>query len=364
MNVGSSLRSLSNHVVIQVPGEVYDTSDDLYVEQKSYIYEYLRRIDEFVHVSHIFFVPLRLVYQIGAGKFMIRQTKGLLNGIVSGISFGLIPLFSIPVIEAGMGNVSILVYRFLFGSMAMLAVLLLRKTDMRIAWGDFLCIAILSFFYIGTAIATLQCYHYLSSGIATALVYTDPIWCAIIGLIFMRDKFSWKLTSSILFATLGVMMLTGVFTEDGTFSLIGLLWGLASGLSYALYLIFVPRLRVKRIPSLKLTFYVFFIGMLLLAAYDMLRYGRIEPVADNSCWLNLILLGLIPTALSNICVTMSLKLIDSTIVAILGAFEPLTAMVIGILVLADPFSIISIAGALLILIAVGILTILPKLFKH
>lgn len=291
---------------------------------------------------------------------MDKQTRGIINGIISGVSFGLIPLFSIPVIAAGMGNVSILVYRFLFGSIAMLGMLLLRKTDMRITVSEFFRIIVLSAFYIGTALATLECYHYLSSGIATALVYTDPIWCAIIGLMFLGDKFSLKLTSSIILATVGVMMMTGVFTEDGTFSALGLFWGLMSGLSYALYLIFVPRLNLKRIPSLKLTFYVFFIGMILLAAYNITTEGRIEMVPNTECWMNIILLGLIPTALSNICVTMSLRLIDSTIVAILGAFEPLTAMVIGILVLGDPWSLLSLSGAALILLAVAILTILPK----
>lgn len=291
---------------------------------------------------------------------MDKQTLGLINGIISGISFGLIPLFSIPVIAAGMGNVSILVYRFFFGSLAMLGMLLLKKTDLRVSLSELCRIAILSLFYIGTALATLECYHYLSSGIATALVYTDPIWCAIIGLIFLGDRFSLKLTSSCLFATLGVMMMTGVFTEDGTFSALGLFWGLLSGLSYALYLIFVPRLRLKRIPSLKLTFYVFFIGMLILAAYAILKEGNIEIVTNPTCWTNLILLGLIPTALSNICVTMSLRLVDSTIVAILGAFEPLTAMVIGILILGDSWSIMSLGGTFLILLAVAMLTILPK----
>lgn len=292
---------------------------------------------------------------------MDKQTLGLINGIISGISFGLIPLFSIPVIAAGMGNVSILVYRFLFGSLAMLGMLLLKKTDLRVSLSELCRIAILSLFYIGTALATLECYHYLSSGIATALVYTDPIWCAIIGLIFLGDRFSLKLTSSCLFATLGVMMMTGVFTEDGTFSALGLFWGLLSGLSYALYLIFVPRLRLKRIPSLKLTFYVFFIGMLILAAYAILEEGNIEIVTNPTCWTNLILLGLIPTALSNICVTMSLRLVDSTIVAILGAFEPLTAMVIGIVILGDSWSIMSLGGTFLILLAVAMLTILPKI---
>ena len=296
---------------------------------------------------------------------MTKQTRGIFNGIISGISFGLIPLFSIPVIAAGVGDISILVYRFLFGSAAMLLMLLCRRTDMRISWSELWRIALLSVFYIGTAIATLECYHYLSSGIATALVFTDPIWCAIIGLVVFGDKFSWKLTTSILLATIGVMMMTGVFSEDGTFSWPGVLWGLVSGLSYAIYIILVPRLKVKSIPSLKLTFYVFFIGMLLLILFALAVQGRVEPIMNRSCLINLMLLGLIPTALSNICVTMSLKLIDSTIVAILGAFEPLTAMVVGILVLGDDWSVLSITGAALILLAVAVLTILPKwLSKH
>ena len=93
---------------------------------------------------------------------MDKQTLGFINGIVSGISFGLIPLFSIPVIATGMGNVSILVYRFLFGSLAMLAMLLARRTDLRVSFSELWRIAVLSTFYIGTALATLECYHYLS----------------------------------------------------------------------------------------------------------------------------------------------------------------------------------------------------------
>ncbi len=287
---------------------------------------------------------------------MTKQTKGFINGIVSGISFGLIPLFSIPVIAAGMGNVSILVYRFLFGSMGMLLVLIFRHTNLRITWGEFWRISVLSLFYNGTALCTLECYHYLSSGVATALVYTDPVWCALIGLIFLGDKFSWRLTSAILLASLGVMLLTGMLSGDGSFSVLGVMWGLLSGLCYALYLIFLPRLRVRGVTSLKLTFYVFFLGMIYLSLYSIFAEGGVEKVSNLPCLINLILLGLIPTALSNICVTMSLRLIDSTIVAILGAFEPLTAMVVGICFLGDGWSWTSIAGASLILVAVGILS--------
>lgn len=304
-----------------------------------------------------------VLLQLFCTKHMNSQLRGVVNGIISGVSFGMIPLFSIPVIAAGMDNVSILVYRFLFGSAAMLAILLLRKTNMRVSLSELLRIVLLAIFYITTALATLECYKYLSSGIATALVYTDPIWCALIGLAFLGDKFSIKLTSSILLASLGVMMMTGVFSGDGTFSMIGLLLGLASGLAYGIYLILVPRLKVKHIASLKLTFYVFFTGMWLLIAYSLMTNGGVEEVPDSSCWLDLALLGLIPTAISNICVTVSLKLIDSTIVAILGAFEPLTAMVVGVVILGEPLGFIGVVGGMLSLVAVAILTINPQKLK-
>lgn len=304
-----------------------------------------------------------VLLQLFCTKHMNSQLRGVVNGIISGVSFGMIRLFSIPVIAAGMDNVSILVYRFLFGSAAMLAILLLRKTNMRVSLSELLRIVLLAIFYITTALATLECYKYLSSGIATALVYTDPIWCALIGLAFLGDKFSIKLTSSILLASLGVMMMTGVFSGDGTFSMIGLLLGLASGLAYGIYLILVPRLKVKHIASLKLTFYVFFTGMWLLIAYSLMTNGGVEEVPDSSCWLDLALLGLIPTAISNICVTVSLKLIDSTIVAILGAFEPLTAMVVGVVILGEPLGFIGVVGGMLILVAVAILTINPQKLK-
>lgn len=103
--------------------------------------------------------------------------------------------------------------------------------------------------------------------------------------------------------------------------------------------------------------------MWLLIAYSLMTNGGVAEVPDSSWWLDLALLGLIPTAISNICVTVSLKLIDSTIVAILGAFEPLTAMVVGVVILGEPLGFIGVVGGMLILVAVAILTINPQKLK-
>lgn len=95
--------------------------------------------------------------------------------------------------------------------------------------------------------------------------------------------------------------------------------------------------------------------MLLLMLYAIFTSGRLPAIHTGTVLLNLFLLGLLPTVVSNITLILSLKSIGSTLVAILGAFEPLTAMCIGIMVFGEPFTVHIAIGFVLILIAVAVL---------
>lgn len=285
-----------------------------------------------------------------------NQGWGFFLAIVSGASFGLIPLFTIPVIATGMGYCSIILYRFLFGAIFMLAFLLYRQVSLRISWADFGRISMLSLLYIICAITLFVSYDYISSGVATSLIYTNPIWCTVIGLLFLHERLSPKKGVALVLATLGVMLLSGFFADDARFSAWGVFLGLCSGMGYGAYLVLLPRLKISKMPSLKLTFYIFFTAFLYTAVYVLVFEGGIHPITDTASWVNLLLLGLLPTAFSNICVTMALRIVDTTIVAILGAFEPLTAMVVGVLLLGETCGTATVAGGILILISVAMLT--------
>lgn len=291
---------------------------------------------------------------------MSNDIKGIVLAIISGASFGLIPLFTIPLIAEGMGNVSIIFYRFFFGSIFMLAVMLFRQQSLRIGWSEFWRISILSLIYIICAVTLFTSYNYISSGVATSLIYTNPIWCSLIGLVFLKERLSVSLFVAMVMAVIGVMMLSGFFDENARFSLYGIFLGLCSGIGYGIYLVVLPRLRLKKMPSLKFTFYIFSLALLYLVLYSAFFEGGIEVPLKGSSWLNLILVGLLPTAFSNICVTMALRLINTTVVAILGAFEPFTALIIGIIVFDEPYSFVSISGCIMVLIAVILATIKGK----
>lgn len=285
------------------------------------------------------------------------KAGGYILATASGASFGLLPLFTIPLLAAGMDSGSIIVYRFFAGALAMLAVLLYRQNSLRITWGDAWRIALLAFSYVVCAITLFISYAYISSGFATALVYTNPVWCALIGLLFLGERLTWRLVISLLLAVAGVTLLSGVLTTPQTFSLLGLSLGALSGFGYGVYLIALPRLRIAKMPSLKLTFYIFLFAAVIMLAWQVVAGGGVDTVPSTDAWINIALLGLLPTAFSNISLTMALKRIDTTIVAILGAFEPLTALVTGIIVFAEPCTAGTISGVLLVLVAVAVLTI-------
>lgn len=286
---------------------------------------------------------------------MNNKYKGILNASVSSASFGLIPLFSIPVLASGMLLPSLLVYRFCFGCLAMLAILLYNKTSMRISFGDTLRISLLSLLYAVSALALIEGYKYMPSGVATTLLFSYPVWTAILMILFCHKKLSSWIAGAIILAVGGVYFLSGFNSSGGFGSLKGLLLELFAGFNYAVYMVIFPMMKIRKMPSLKVTFYVFFFAMLMLLLYASFSTGGLQPITTSGSLINLILLGLLPTALSNVTLIMSLKQIESTMVAVLGAFEPMTAMIVGILAFGEPLSMAVVAGFILIVSSVVIL---------
>lgn len=289
-----------------------------------------------------------------------KSPWGYINAIVSAATFGTIPLFSIPVLAAGMLLPSVLVYRFAFGCLFMLAIMVWQKQNLHIRWAEGLEFALLSLMYSTSAICLFQGYNYMPSGIATTLLFSYPIWTAIILVVFFHEKLTLRTAVAIALAFGGVFMLSGIAEAGSINSLIGVGLELFSGLSYSVYVVTFPKLRIRKLPALKVNFYIFFMAMIQLALYSAFTAGGIAPIPDLKSLLSLILLGLVPTTISNVTLVKAMTLTDSTTVAILGAFEPLTAMVIGICVMGEPLTLSVLIGFVLIIAAVLTLIMKPS----
>ena len=283
---------------------------------------------------------------------------GYLAGIISGITYGMNPLFGVPVINKGLDVNSLLFYRYGVATLLMLAFMLLTRRQIRINWKQFGLMAILGILFTGCSITLFEAYKYIPSGIATSILYVYPIMVALIMMVFGQFP-SWQTWISIVAGVAGAVLLS-MKGGGGFIDWKGIALVVASGLCYTFFIVIVNLSKqVKAIPNLTLTFYCFFIGSLMLFALS--GFGlQLNPVPDAVSWLNVLGLAVLPTAVATITLAASSKAVGATKTSVLGILEPLTAIVIGTLVFKEAFTLNVAIGVALILFAILFMILTEK----
>ncbi len=283
----------------------------------------------------------------------MNKLNGFLYGILSSASFGLIPLFAIPAMKHGMDFMPILLYRFSFATLALALVLLMRGVSFKLTKKDYPPLILLSILYLISSVFLLWGYKFMPSGIATTIHFMYPVITTIIMMLFFHEKKSlWRMTA-IALAVCGVYFLSSTKGE-GEISLLGIFIVLISGIGYALYLVTVGQVKNDNLKGLRLTFYVFFFGSIFLFT-GMGATGNLATIPDWTTAGNLLLLAIIPTIVSNLALVEAIKYIGSTLTSVLGAMEPVTAVIVGIVVFNEMFTLSIGIGIILIITAVTLI---------
>ena len=288
---------------------------------------------------------------------MNNNLKGFAFGIATSVTFGLIPLFTLPLFQRGMQLDSILFYRFAFATLALFAMLVSKKVSLKTEVANLPILFLLGAFYTGSALFLFWGYTFMAAGIATTLHFTYPIFVTLFMLLFFREKASWITMLAIVLAVAGVARLS---LDGGELQLdaLGVIIVLMSAVCYGLYIVAVNKSRAHDMPGRKLTFYVFTVSTCIFFIKAQFS-GGLQAIPDVPSFVNLALLAFVPTVVSNITLVQAVRNIGSTLTAVLGAMEPVTAVFVGVLVFGEPFTPQLAIGILLIIIAVT-LVILSK----
>lgn len=168
---------------------------------------------------------------------------------------------------------------------------------------------------------------------------------------------NWSTALSILLAIVGIGLL---YRGDGgeTLSVTGIMLVLGSSLLYALYIVYVNQFKVEMSP-IKFTFWVILFGWFSIIGYMLFVGDRLQMLQGTTEWIFAAQLALLPTLLSLYFMNIAIKHIGSTPASILGALEPVTAVIISTFVFSEAFTLRLAVGIVLILSAV-ILIILKK----
>ena len=281
---------------------------------------------------------------------MNAKAKGYILGSIAAASYGMNPLFALPLYKAGMDPDSVLFFRYLFAIPLLGIMIKARGRSFKIQRKETFPLIIMGLLVALSSLTLFLSYNYMAAGIASTLLFVYPIMVALIMAMVFKEKLALQTIVCMLLALGGIGLLYK--SEDGsTLSLIGTLLVFASSLSYAIYIVGINRTSLKNVATLKVTFYVLLFGLSLFVA-RLLYSGVLNTPDQWYLWANLLALAVFPTAISFLCTTGAIQYIGSTPTAILGALEPVTAIFFGIAVFGESLTVRESFGLVMIIVAV------------
>lgn len=281
---------------------------------------------------------------MGMGVIM---KKGYIYTALSAIIFGLMPLLTKIIIARGATSLTIPFFRVFYVTIVLFFVLKIKKIDLHLEKRDLLSVILTSIFGSGLTIIILnESYNYVDTGIATSLHFLYPLFVAILCCFFYGEKIKKKQTISLSFALVGIIC----FMSKGNGSLFGYLLAIASGLTYAFYLVKMDKSGLVKMNTLKLSFYLALFTTIEIFTMNLYMQEVVFKMDALSYGL-LLVLALSSSFLATVLLQKGVLLLGSTRASFICLLEPVTSMIVGILWLNEALTFNKGLGGLAIIIS-------------
>lgn len=289
--------------------------------------------------------------------------NGVFYASISSASFGFSPLFTLGLLAAGLTGFDVLSYRWLIAGIVLMVYALCKKKTLRLSsFDEAWKVVLLSLLRSITSVTLLIGYANISSGIASTINFMYPVIVTVCMMLFFGEKRSAIDFIAIAASVFGVYLLASgdsIIVEGGNTKL-GLICSLISAFSFAAYYIVMKRVRADKIEVVKFTTWIMMLSALYFIICAFAFEGKLTMVSGCRNWMNILGLGLWATMVSNITGVKAIRRIGPTHTSILGALQPVTAVILGVLFLGEHLYFRSCIGIILILAAVSVVVMHQK----
>ena len=233
-------------------------------------------------------------------------------GIIPGITYGLNPLFGMPLMNNGATTESILFFRYAFAVVILGVFLWLSRQSFKISLKQVGVLLVLGLLYTASSIFLFEAYNYIASGLATTLIFLYPVLVAVI-MVFLGVVPSWPVWLAIA-ATFGGVLIMTQGSGSESIDPVGVLLSLGSALVYALFIVIINRSKViADLSNTLLTFYSLTVGAIVFLAMIVFSDTAITSgIEGSAAWLNLVALALLPTIVSTASLAIATRNIGAT----------------------------------------------------
>ncbi len=206
----------------------------------------------------------------------------------------------------------------------------------------------------GTSAFFYLALKHLNAGIASMLLFTNPVFITIFFAITGMKKLKKVNYIALLLAMTGIVLVLDVFSVRGTeLSLIGIGYGLASALTYSFYNIYAD-FKIAKMDHYTVLFYTSLFGLISSFGSVVGLYGTV-PILSLHILKYILIIAVFAGILPVVFFYKSVAIIGSERTSIVATLElPITLMV-AFLILKEHLNLMQMGGAVMVILSVYLL---------
>ncbi len=244
-------------------------------------------------------------------------------------------------------------FRVFLASLGLLGVLLFQKIKPAISGpGSVVLLVVAGFLLAFHWTAFFRSVQISTVAVGLLSYSTFPVFTVFLEPLILRTEFKRSYLLFALACFLGVVLMVPEFRLDNQIFL-GVLWGILSGLSFA-FLAIINRILSPGHSSLVLAFYQDSLAMVFLLPLFLKEPG-LSPLGTGNFAL-ILFLGLVCTAGAHTLFIRGLRFLEARLSSLISSLEPVYGIIFGYLFLREIPSLRTVAGGLLILISVVLIS--------
>ncbi len=247
-------------------------------------------------------------------------------------------------------------YRMLFGAAMLLILLFLRRQPRQFAWRDYVWMLLPSLAFAADLFVWHRSIQYIGPGLATLAANFQVFIMAAVGVMFFRERVTWRFMFGVVLALLGLWLLVGTGWSSFTPQFrVGVWLGLFTGVCYAVYLLSLRRAQAVR-PTLT-PVRALFLNSLLSAAIlgvVVLGEGSNFAIPDVQSGAALLGLGFFGQVLGWVLIASAMPQLPASLVGLLLLLQPALSFVLDVILFARPTSGLDWLGLALSLVGIFI----------
>ncbi len=293
--------------------------------------------------------------------------RGFIYAVLAACSYGLIGLFSVPLMQEGLSLSTVNFYRFALAAFMVMIFVLVRKRSVKalyVCTSDVVKFLVVSLFYALTVMTVMAAFLVMDTGVVIAVQYCYPLFVVFCMVAFFGERFRLSTVMASLLITVGVAVFS---MQDMFFGSSGVnitTWGMTLTLLCALFMaLYVLGIQVAKFScqsEFVTAMYIMWGTALYSALYGCIM-GDFDPFVSAQQLQELSLLAFITGVVANICLVFAVRYVGSSLTSILGGLEPVTCMLAGIYFLGEQASWANVLGTACILGAVTLVGVAAQL---